>query len=213
MGRFGFLRRGAWLSVLARLAGVGLVIPSVAAAKVTSVTSCQDITAPGKYRLDADISSNGGVCFDIKASDVTLLLNGHTITPTGRGPIAIIARASGATILGPGTITGRWDTGIVLAGGGGKLRGVTVTALAVPIGPAIRLASAGNDVRGNVLTDNDADGIAAASQLGTGNTIVGNFAHDNGRSGGFDLADGNPNCDSNVWRGNDFGTANESCIH
>jgi parallel beta-helix repeat protein len=81
------------------------------------------------------------------------------------------------------------------------------------LGPAILFISAGNDVRGNVVTDNAGGGIAAASQLGTGNTIIGNFAQDNTRFGGFDLFDGNTNCDSNVWRGNDFGTANQFCIH
>jgi hypothetical protein len=43
----------------------------------------------------------------------------------------------------------------------------------------------------------------------TDNTIIGNFAHN---SLGDDLSDANPNCDSKVCRGNDFRTANQSCI-
>ena len=44
--RIGFPRRGALLAVLASLAAVGLSIPATAAAKVTSLTSCQVISSP-----------------------------------------------------------------------------------------------------------------------------------------------------------------------
>jgi hypothetical protein len=44
----------------------------------------------------------------------------------------------------------------------------------------------------------------------TDNTIIGNVATGNLT---VDLFDGNPGCDGNVWRGNDFGTADISCIH
>jgi hypothetical protein len=43
---------------------------------------------------------------------------------------------------------------------------------------------------------------------------IGNYAHGNGTGGvAKDLGDTHTNCDSNVWLGNDFGTANQSCIH
>jgi hypothetical protein len=48
----------------------------------------------------------------------------------------------------------------------------------------------------------------------TDNTIIGNYVNNNLGPGIIDLLDSNPNCDSNVWRGNDFGTSfPASCIH
>jgi parallel beta-helix repeat protein len=204
MHGFGLLRRGALPGVLGCLAAVGLAIPTTAAAKVTSLTSCQAITSPGKYRLDAGVTAPpGSDCFDITAGGVTLSLNGHTVTGSG-GDVGIDVNGSGVKIVGPGTVSG-FGNGIVLEGGDGSVRGVTVTGNDAQ---GIELESSGNDVRGNVATDNFF-GIAAGL-LGTGNTIIGNYAHGNSN---FDLFDLHSNCDSNVWRGNDFGIANQSCIH
>jgi parallel beta-helix repeat protein len=198
----GFWRLGAVLGVLASCgAAVGLAGPATAAAKVTSLTSCQDITAPGDYRLDADVSgANGATCFSIDASDVTLNLNGHTITGT-----AIYVAGPNAKIVGPGTVTDA-GTGIELNGGSGSLRGVTVTDGA-PNSNGIYIDSSGNTVRGNVATDNPEAGIFIESP-DTGNTVIGNYAHGNGT----DLEDQSGGCTNNVWRGNDFGTADPTCI-
>jgi parallel beta-helix repeat protein len=135
------------------------------------------------------------------AKDVTLILNGHTITGTG-GPasVGIEAGGSGDTILGPGTVSGT-KIGIDLAPGSGSVRGVTVTKNALGIG----IFRAGNSVRGNVAKDN-IDGIVAGA---SGNTIIGNYAHGNTSD---DLIDNSGTCTSNVWLGNDFGTASPSCI-
>jgi hypothetical protein len=48
-----------------------------------------------------------------------------------------------------------------------------------------------------------------------GNRIVGVEGSDNGNNlFGFDAIDGNPNCGSNTWTGNQFATVNPStCIH
>jgi parallel beta-helix repeat protein len=187
------------------LAAVALAVPSTAAASVTSVRSCQQITSPGTYRLDADITAplGPGDCFDIGASGVTLILNGHTITGNG-GRTGIDVFSSGVTIVGPGTVSTGFGRGIILAGGDGSVRGVTVNR----DGNGIVLISADNSVRGNVTTGNGF-GIIAASGA-TGNTIIGNYAHP---SSVDDLFDANANCDSNVWLGNDFETANQTCIH
>jgi parallel beta-helix repeat protein len=196
-------------ALLACLTAVGVVIPAVpASATVTSITSlpgCQAITVPGTYRLDADvIVAAGTACFTLNVNDVTLLLNGHTITGENAELTAGIGTTFGTTngkIVGPGTVTNTGN-GIVLEGGNSKVRDVTVTKSGTGIIPV-----SGGDVRGNVVTDNEF-GIVADF---TGNTIIGNYAHGNSL---FDLADatGN-NCKNNVWRGNDFGTANLSCIH
>jgi parallel beta-helix repeat protein len=202
MHGFGVLRRGALLGVLGCLAAVGLALPSTAAAKVTSLTSCQTISSAGKYRLDADVTAPA-TCFVINAGGVTLGLNGHTVTGSGTF-FGIVVFGSGAKIVGPGTVS-RFGTGIGIRGDDGSVRGVTATGNA---SNGIAVDGSGNDVRGNVTTDNSAFGIVAGGGP-TGNTIIGNYAHGNGA----DLADFNSNCDSNVWRGNDFGTANQSCIH
>jgi parallel beta-helix repeat protein len=69
------------------------------------------------------------------------------------------------------------------------------------------LAGTGNDVRANAATVNFL-GIGVA--LGaTDNDITHNTAQNNG----LDLDDENPNCDSNTWKHNTFGTANQPCIN
>jgi Periplasmic copper-binding protein (NosD) len=202
----GLLRRGALLGALASLAAVGLAVQATAATPVTSLTSCQGITSPGTYRLDANVAGAGGFCFPITANNVTLILNDHTITGSNSTDDGIFGLGSGAQIVGPGTVTGFDNAGIELGGGGSdSVRGVTATKNS----SGIILESAGNSVRGNVTTDN---GTGTGAGLGaSGNTIIGNYAHGNTLDG---LKDNNPTCDSNVWRGNDLGTADpSSCIH
>jgi hypothetical protein len=155
-------------------------------------------------------------CFSIDANNVRFILNGHTITGRDQKGLSnfngISANGSGDRILGPGMLTGFSD-GIFL-GGGATVRGVTATGDFV----GIELFGASNDVRDNVTTNNLLQGIV--TDIGaTSNTIIGNFAHGNdtlGFLGVFDLADGSNfglGCGSNVWRGNDFGTADPSCVH
>jgi parallel beta-helix repeat protein len=199
--RLVFSRRGALLAALASVAAAGFAVPAAAAAPVTSLTSCQIVNTPGTYRLDADIKVVvARICF-FMTKDVMLILNGHTITNIGFTGAGITTDGSGDTIVGPGTVSG-WQNGINLAGGSGSVRGVTVTNNA---GPGIFIPTAGNSVRGNVATDNF-EGIEAK---GSGNTIIGNYAHGNTRG---DLIDSSGICTSNVWRGNDFRTASPSCI-
>lgn len=55
---------------------------------VTGITSCRDITSPGSYRLTQDINfqgTNSDACLAIKASDVTIDLQGHTLRGNGVG--------------------------------------------------------------------------------------------------------------------------------
>jgi hypothetical protein len=47
-------------------------------------------------------------------------------------------------------------------------------------------------------------------QGATGNRIQSNAVFG---SSGFDMQDGNQNCDSNSWAFNAFGTRNQTCIH
>lgn len=81
-------------------------------------------------------------------------------------------------------------------------------------GTGFAVYAAGNEVRGNTVNGNLAVGIFV--NLGSaGNTIRGNTALGNNTSGAtyyYDLEDDNVNCDSNIWHGNEFGTANQACI-
>jgi parallel beta-helix repeat protein len=213
MHRFIFLRLGALFALLTGLAAVGLAIPAAPASatgSVTRLTRCDvpgvpQITAPGTYLLAADLTSAVPQdCLAIEAPNVTLFLNGHTITGPGDiFGVGIQVSAPGATILGPGTLSA-WNRSIALFEASIVL-GVKATGnnTGIYVG-----GSGSNDVLGNVTTGNF-DGILVPIPS-SGNTIIGNFAHGNSD---FDLADFNPNCDSNVWLGNDFGTANMSCIH
>jgi parallel beta-helix repeat protein len=63
-----------------------------------------------------------------------------------------------------------------------------------------------NKIYANTATSNTSRGI---SLRGTQNEIGGNTALSNAVEDMFDSA---PNCDDNRWRGNRFGTANQSCI-
>jgi parallel beta-helix repeat protein len=85
-----------------------------------------------------------------------------------------------------------------------SVRGVAAIANAIGIG----VDSKDNSVRDNVTVHNVVVGIDLFVSA-TGNTIEGNFAPANR----LDLRDNIPDCAGNIWSGNDFVTANESCIH
>ncbi|HLK08304.1 MAG TPA: right-handed parallel beta-helix repeat-containing protein [Candidatus Angelobacter sp.] len=65
-----------------------------------------------------------------------------------------------------------------------------------------------NDVRFNTVTNNFGVGIGIA---GTGDSIFLNTV--TGTTDGADMQDTNANCDSNMWKHNTFGTANQPCIN
>jgi parallel beta-helix repeat protein len=74
-------------------------------------------------------------------------------------------------------------------------------------GIAIQEFSDNNAVRANDAEHNPF-GISVADE-NTGNLIQANQALHNTR---VDVSDGNADCDSNVWKSNQFRTANQTCI-
>jgi hypothetical protein len=123
-----------------------------------------------------------------------------TALPIGTGT----QQPKGSRREGPGVLSG-WDGAIALDGGDGSVLGV----MATENGTGISVASDDNSVHGSVISGNIDFGIIVFPGA-TGNRIEGNFALRNG----IDLSDQNPNCDSNLWRGNGFRTAvPASCIH
>jgi len=97
------------LSVVA-LAALGALLATPAHA-ATSITACPyTITAPGDYRLDADLSCTGDA-ITIQASHVHLNLNTHQLAGssfTDRGIVVYFAtsRLTDVQIKGPGVVTG-----------------------------------------------------------------------------------------------------------
>jgi len=69
--------------------------------------------------------------------------------------------------------------------------------------------ASGNDVRDNTTNNNGGPGIGTSAGTGTDNDVFHNTAQGNST----DLVDGNTGCDSNTWKHNTFGTANQACIN
>jgi hypothetical protein len=66
-----------------------------------------------------------------------------------------------------------------------------------------------NKISRNTTNNNNRAGGMTIDLASTANTITENTSFDNQP---FDLEDRNPNCDSNVWKDNDFEKANQDCI-
>lgn len=80
----------------------------------------------------------------------------------------------------------------------------------IPQGSGLLLFDAtGNIVEGNTFDQNTGAGVLAVAPSGPNNTIRGNTAQGNET---FDLEDDNPGC-ANIWQGNTFDTASQSCIN
>lgn len=79
------------LLLVAALAGVP-VASATATAPPTQVGSCTTIDEPGRYVLTGDITnSSGGRCLHVRASDVVLDGQGHTVNTGGAAAISVNA--------------------------------------------------------------------------------------------------------------------------
>ena len=99
--------RRIWVATVACCVSAGsILVPGAAkAASPIPITACQSITATGYYQVQNALSSAGGDCLVIQASNVTLDLNGYAISGAGTGAgIHVLATA-------PGTKTGKEDSG------------------------------------------------------------------------------------------------------
>jgi parallel beta-helix repeat protein len=221
--------------------GVLLALPLMlasagpAAAGVAKIVSCPAlITAPGTYVLANDLNNCFPTGIVVQASDVHLVLGGHTISGSPGASFGIevgspfSAPVTGVKVGGGGTVTGFGVIGITVTNASGvRISGTTVSGVGVT---GISLNSCtGCRVVGNRVSDNSigsigilVEGSALNTRISgntvTGNTIgievpqgtagvllTGNVATGNG---GTDLLDDNPGppC-ANTWRGNTFGTA------
>jgi parallel beta-helix repeat protein len=62
-----------------------------------SITACTDITRPGRYRLDGNLTLDGDECLTIESSGVSIDGQGHEIIGSGAGTGVLIDVAAGAT--------------------------------------------------------------------------------------------------------------------
>jgi parallel beta-helix repeat protein len=172
--------------------GFGALDGLVPAASAATTVSCgSTISTAGSYALAANCSAG----ITITASDVTLNLNGHTMTGAGGFSDGVVVDDSGGavrgvTIQGPGKITG-YDIGVEIGGGGGGggVSGSSVSGLTFTNNAwGIQLNSgSGNTVSGNTAKDNLVGGIVLWAE--NGDTISANAANNNSAIG-IDVAVG-----------------------
>ena len=96
-------------------------------------------------------------------------------------------------------------------GSDNHVNGNTVESMKAGSFPPAGILLQGTDdsnVQENLVTNGAGRGIWAATGA-LGNILTNNTSLNNSY---LDLEDGNPNCDSNIWRDNTFATANQSCI-
>lgn len=157
------------------------VTPPSGPATGTALSACGALTRSGTYYLSQDVSS-AGTCFAIGADNITLNLNGHTITyGTGGGsaPTPAIADCAG------------WYTGLAKSqcvGGGGNLTvyGGTITqsANAAPFSPVFWMGQ-GDGAGGGAIYNLTTTFQSVGSQFfhgeidGGGYTIQNNTINDN----------------------------------
>jgi hypothetical protein len=117
------------LLALALIASIG----SLQAAP-TKITAPQIITVPGSYVLANDITgTSGGAVIEIQASDVTLNLNGHTITATqGDGVIIdqFVGNNTNVTLVNVHVSNGQivaGNTGVIIFGSSCLVNGLNIT--------------------------------------------------------------------------------------
>lgn len=118
-----FVRGAIGAASAALLAGVVTTVP--ASASVQLVTTCGTvITSAGTYVVANDLGPCTGDGIDVAHNNVTLSLNGHTITGndtnnhTANEQLGVLlANVTGVKVHGPGTITA-FDGGVAVLGGG-----------------------------------------------------------------------------------------------
>jgi parallel beta-helix repeat protein len=166
-------------------------------------------TFPTGFQAD---NSGGSFVKFVTVASTCFMGNGFYITPTSSQ-----WKLDGNVVQAPST-----SYGIILRGSDNDLvrnnvsdtisvdsdNNVIVNNTASGDGGGIFVESSNNDIHANTTNDNvSSNGIWVF--LGSGNNITGNTAQNNVP---FDLDDDNPNCGTNKWEGNKFGSANQSCI-
>jgi len=188
------------LTLLATLS-ITLLWASPAKAGTTTINTCgTTITKSGVYTLGTNLSCASGVDgIDITASNVTLLLNSHTISGATSGNCNIsngifVDGPSGVNVVGPGTISNFVIGFFVENSAGGSVSFTTVTAPLAGCPPAGTIShgfetrfSSNWTLLGNVVREAEQysggiDVFFDASQTPVGmdshNNVIGNNVND-----------------------------------
>jgi parallel beta-helix repeat protein len=193
-----------------RIKSIAVAVMAVAlagrgAAMNTPITTCPFIiTAPGHYFLVADLGPcSGPFAIQIAASDVRLLLVGHTITCSGGGTITEGISATAVQkikIEGPGTITNcrlgiHWQnvdhSAVHQVRAARNLSGFLIDG-----------SSGNNRFRGNVANENAFSGFFLNGA--TNSRLEENVANSNDRSGIALISGGGHKLVRNMTNGNGF---------
>jgi len=220
--------RRIWVATVACCVSAGsILVPGAAkAASPIPITACQSITATGYYQVQKALSSAGGDCLVIQASNVTLDLNGYAISGAGTGAgIHVLATAPGTKTgkedsgtkteaEGKGTKTGTQIKGVFIEG-----RGAIISLFATGIeddaigtfgdyfdvnsntGDGLLLKGAQGGHYSALLTDSNG-GSGVHVRLGSGNTLVAVESDSNKAYGVWFDASSNNSLDGDVATGN-----------
>jgi parallel beta-helix repeat protein len=221
-----FVRRGFPAPSLPLLAWLALLSLSCAPrAWATDITSCPlTITTPGVYHVTQDINCSGhGAAIQVNTDNVTVLLDGHTLTGPGSQDVSadgIFLNGDNCSVSG-GMIQS-FDSAVVLEGASDSASGLTITHCNF----GVELDGAGETASGNMIT-----GAEIGILIGEiDNTVTGNTCNNNGvgieEAGGECAITGNTAlgntvvdlqsdifmCEGDTWSDNCFGTADSPCI-
>ena len=194
--------RTALVGASALVLGSGLLV--VGAEQVASAATPQTVSCGETITASVTVANNIGPCvgsdgLDIGASNITVNLNGHTIT--GNSPANVtnteylginLTNVSGVTIKGPGTVQD-FDAGVSITGGSGDtIKDITATANIAHVlltGSGFTgFGSNGPPVTPGLYTTancNYGDGITTFNTKS--DTITGNTAYNNGPFSGISL--------------------------
>jgi len=196
------LLTGAMLMLLAIAAATGLGASKAAAASqhravsVHKITACGYVAhAAGMYELTSNVTDAGsGVCIELSANDITLNLDGHTITGTGTDT-CIGVQAPGTlvndSIVGgtkkkptmTATLTG-CGLGVVSVGTSGMSASHLKIVAPATVGVDAQYAGGANLNNINVpLQSNSAPGILL--QSGADNIVTKSMVDNNGTAASF----------------------------
>lgn len=178
--------RGSLLAVLLFTAcGTGREATSPPAADLAKVfspalvtsASCGDVIVTN-LRLENDVSCTGDA-LTVTGSDITINLNGHTITGTATGVGIRVTASQGVTIHG-GTVRGFLQGMFVAASTGIVIKENEFTGNATAV---LLQASSGNTIKANVARQNSARAFMLRPNLAgvpsTANDITNNVLSDN----------------------------------
>ena len=212
------------LGILAALTGTSVPVRAVTAITVcnpaVSAPAGSKLDKPGNYVVTADLTAGSGDCILITSADVSLKLNGHTITPgTSGGNDAIhvdgtVNLVQHVAIEGPGLITNTPTTGFA-----NGIEFATVNFSQVDLVTIVGALSNGIAVNGGCNYLTIGSNVITRSFIGieifTSNFVVisGNDASGNSQGIEFDDRSYSPTVNNNIVNGNSIGIEVQDPVH